>query len=339
MPLPTTVALPSGASILGSATFPVSASPLGAVIFVNSTGGVDSRGRLKFFGSAAVSPTQGSQQGPVGDPGYPLASVFGTAGALSFCKANRGDIIVVLPGHTENLSVNGSYGVVAGVSIIGIGYGNSRPKFTLTGGTATTIGSGAGAQFNNLIFDLTGVASVVSGFTFANSGIQFVGCRIILSGATNKATTAITLNAGADDFVFTGGNIDASGAAGSTTNGILTGSTVNRPEITNNFFYGSVTAGFIVAANANPMVSLVIQNNEFINTGTGAALACMTLGNASTGTVAYNDLFVGGTTSGVGSSMVGTPTSTGVIWIQNFGYNNVANKGGNLVPAAGAALT
>ncbi|MGZ5799281.1 MAG: hypothetical protein ACXWJZ_01450 [Burkholderiaceae bacterium] len=57
--------------------------------------------------------------------------------AVTQCTANRGDIIFVKPGHAETIS-NATTLVlnVAGVAIVGLGVGSSRP--TLTFSTATT---------------------------------------------------------------------------------------------------------------------------------------------------------------------------------------------------------
>jgi hypothetical protein len=56
------------------------------------------------------------------------------AGAFDRCTANNGDIIIVMPGHAETTTAVALD--VAGVSIIGLGYGRSRPAFTAT--TAAT---------------------------------------------------------------------------------------------------------------------------------------------------------------------------------------------------------
>ena len=49
----------------------------------------------------------------------------------------RGDVILVLPGHTESISSAGALTVSkSGVSIIGLGNGDARPTFTFD--TATT---------------------------------------------------------------------------------------------------------------------------------------------------------------------------------------------------------
>ena len=61
------------------------------------------------------------------DPRTPLATL---AQAMSAVTANRGDIIYLLPGHSETLTASLSL-AVAGVTIIGLGAGAARPTFVV----------------------------------------------------------------------------------------------------------------------------------------------------------------------------------------------------------------
>ena len=49
--------------------------------------------------------------------------------AIGKCTASRGDIIMVMPGHSETITSDGGIACdVAGVAIIGLGSGSLRPK-------------------------------------------------------------------------------------------------------------------------------------------------------------------------------------------------------------------
>ena len=53
--------------------------------------------------------------------------------AIEYCTANHGDIIYVLPGHLELLDADSAVDVdIAGLKIIGLGWGGSRPTFMCT---------------------------------------------------------------------------------------------------------------------------------------------------------------------------------------------------------------
>lgn len=322
------ISIPQAQPVFGGVYFPyLSSSPLGGVIFVNSATGADSRGRLKFFPATAVS--KGTTQGPVGDPSYPLATVFGTNGALSYCSAGRGDIIVVLNGHTENLSNNSAYSIPASVTIVGVGYGQVRPTFTVTGGTATAVALGAASQINNCIFDLTGVASVVKGFTMA-AGSQINMCRIIQASSTNQAANAITVN-GADAQILNT-EIDATAATGGLT-AIASGAAVARLLVSNCYIHGQYGTALFSSTGSNHITEMLLEFNTLVQRN-GTAKNIFNFTTSSTGVVSNNDLV--GTTWSSAADAIANSSSTSLRWLQNFGFDDGAGVvSGVLVPAAG----
>ena len=67
-------------------------------------------------------------------PDMPLSTIDY---AIGLCTANKGDLIIVMPGHTETITAaNGIDMDIAGVTILGLGQGSLKP--TVTFGTATT---------------------------------------------------------------------------------------------------------------------------------------------------------------------------------------------------------
>src|SRR5258705_1677161 len=100
-------------------------------------GGVSVRGLpliTSFAGNVYwVSSSSGSDGGK-GTRERPFATL---AYAISRCTANQGDVIFVAPGHTETItSATALPFNVAGVTIVGVGAGATRPTFTFT--TANT---------------------------------------------------------------------------------------------------------------------------------------------------------------------------------------------------------
>jgi hypothetical protein len=89
--------------------------------------------------------------------------------AVGIATANNGDVIFVKPGHTETLAA--ATGLVidkAGISIIGLGIGNDRPKLTLgTLATTTITISAASVAFKNFI--------IVGALDGLNSAITVTG--------------------------------------------------------------------------------------------------------------------------------------------------------------------
>lgn len=333
MPL-TNLILPGGIVGPSSFAYPVSASPGGAVLFVNSTNGLDSRSRLTFPATPAQSVASVSAQGPYTDIAKPLASVFGANGALSYVVAGRGDLIVVLPGHVEALPA-GTTNVPACVSVIGIGYGSNRPTFQWKANANTLVASnGHGAQFQNCIFDLTQVAAVVLGFQIAHTGFQFVNCLIIQSSATNQAAAAILLNTGADDFVFNNSEIDASGAAGAAF-GIkeIAGQNVVRMQISASNIHGDFSTAPLSVLGTTTKV-MAIRNNIFRQLNAAKTVWNLPAGNTITGTFADNRLY--STSAAAHTDFIAGGAGTGLAFLQNFGYIGKAGpSSGILIPDAG----
>ncbi|MFA4854191.1 MAG: hypothetical protein WC616_02440 [Candidatus Omnitrophota bacterium] len=83
--------------------------------------------------------------------------------AFAKCTANNGDIVWVAPGHSETYTTTGNKitADVAGVRVIGVGYGADRPTFTFSHTGATMAITAASVVFDNLLF-VTGVDSVTT---------------------------------------------------------------------------------------------------------------------------------------------------------------------------------
>jgi len=331
MPL-TNSYVPGGSVGPSQAVFPVSANPGGAMLFVNSATGKDARSRVTFQGFAATTTQARNAQGPWNDPNFPLASVFGANGAISFCQAGRGDVIVVLPGHSEVIP-NATFNVPAGVSVIGCGYGSARPTFGFAG-TSTLINSnGAGVMFQNCIFDLTQVAALPLGFQIQHSGWQIVGCRIIQANATNQATQAIKLLAGADDFVMVNCDLDAETAGGTIGVGNPVTNNINRPYLYQNTIHGNFSTAAISLLSTG-CIGVEVEGNVIRNNNATGYCLSLPTGNTFTGTFSFNSLYQGASSSPL---FLQNGVSSALLWAQNFGYyaKGTTAYGAYLVPAVG----
>jgi len=83
-----------------------------------------------------VSSVSGNNANSGDHPGAPMATVGGATGAAlkSSITANDGVVIVAMEGHTETVATAGGMSFAdAGVSLIGLGQGASRPTFTFNG--------------------------------------------------------------------------------------------------------------------------------------------------------------------------------------------------------------
>lgn len=230
--------------------------------------------------------------------------------ALAGCLANRGDVILVMPGHTEaianatDLAVN-----VAGVSIIGLGSGNLRPTLTL--GTAITANipvTGANTQIANLIIDGTGFDAVTSMITVTAPGVKIRNNKLITANASNQVGVVLTTSALAIDFTFDSNDVVGTADAG-TTNGLqLVGG--DDMKITNNNFYGAYTTSLgPINQITTAGLRMIIANNTLIN-ATASSTKAIVLVAGSTGTIRDNRIGILSGTAAV--------TAAGMYVIQNI---------------------
>lgn len=145
--------------------------------------------------------------------------------ALALCKANRGDKIVCLPGHTENIASAAAWTLVAGVRIIGIENSVAdRPTFTWTTATSTVLMNAANVRFTNLNLFFCpaagGAVTVAAPITISAAGCVIEGGSIRMStDATTLCTIGITTTAGATDLTISVPRVYGA-TAGTPTTGI-----------------------------------------------------------------------------------------------------------------------
>lgn len=208
---------------------------LGNVYFVQSTNA-----------NARNDPGNGTR------PETPFASIDYAVGR---CTANNGDVIVVAPTHAESVtSAAGLAFDVAGITVIGLGSGSSRPTVTLSGSTAATVTiSAANVTLRNLLF-MTALDAIVTAIAVSAADAKLYDIETRDASAT-QCVDFISTTAAADrlhisDWVHRG---DA--AAGADTAITIVGG--DGAVIENFDIYGN----FAVAAIEN--VTTALANGRF----------------------------------------------------------------------------
>lgn len=273
-------------------------------------GYIETTGRFYIVGKstlAGINEIQGMFPAsyPDGTPVvYPTIKL-----ALAGCLANRGDVILVMPGHTESLANATDLAVnIAGVSIIGLGQGNLRPVITL--GTAITANipvTGANTQISNLIIDGTGFDAVTSMVTVTAPGVRIRNNTFITANATNQVGVVLTTSALAVNFTFDGNTVIGTADAG-TTNGLqLVGG--DDMTITNNYFYGAYTTSLgPINQITTAGLRMLIKGNTLVN-ATASSTKAIVLVAGSTGVIQDNRIGILSGTAAV--------TAAGMYVIQN----------------------
>lgn len=175
---------------------PLSVTNPGEVFWVNSSS-VTAKG-----GIGGANGNKGTYQQPFSTIDY----------AIGQCTASRGDIIMVMPGHTETIS--GAAGIavdVAGVAIIGLGRGSLRPSINFTATASTMTMSAANCLIHNLLLT-GGIDAVVSPLVVSAADCVVSSCTI--RDVTGQMTDGILTTAGATRLKILDHEHDGAAAAG-----------------------------------------------------------------------------------------------------------------------------
>lgn len=236
-------------------------------------------------GHAAASDAAGNGK----NPDKPFATIDYAVGN---CTANNGDVIYVMPGHTETLSDAGQLVFdVAGIKVIGLGHGESRPK--IVHGTATDADvdiTGASTYLKNLVFcaDFADVAVSIdldaTDCTFEDcewrdnaSGENFVvyidadDTANACDRLTVRRCTAFSPDTANDHFIATAGDMD-------------------RLTVEDCWVSLGVADGeaIIEAATGKDFTNCLILRNNFYRLNTANVVAMESDTAANSGIIAFN---------------------------------------------------
>lgn len=161
-----------------------------------------------------------SSTGADGNPGTYDLPMRTLDAAIGRCVANTGYVIALMPGHAETVAAASGITLdVAGVTVVGMGEGASRPTFTFSATDSTIVISAAACQFGhklingeNSIITKPSIDSVVTALSISGGS-----CSVFVehqdASSTVENVTAVTAAATADNLIldlkyvgFTAGN-------------------------------------------------------------------------------------------------------------------------------------
>lgn len=293
--------------------------PNGRVLYVCSLGGPDGT-----FGDGK-------------DINYPLATLGGASGALAKLegRTNKGDVIYVLPGHTENVSSADYFshtGAATYFSIIGIGNGTNKPKFTWTTATSTWLFDTAGVELANCTLELAGAhvtgaaLTVAAPITVSTNNCRIVNCEIFW-GFENDRIVGDGIIVTGDGFHFIGNKCLALVAA-VPSNNFLTLTGADDCVIKGNWIEGTTdaTTKGVIDVETTECLRLIVEDNYISNLLASSTIAFSPLAS-STGHCARNLFFV--------NSGILPITASLLYWYENYVVNG-AGEAGALVGTASA---
>lgn len=235
----------------------------------------------------------GLDQLPVG-----IADIMDTTldAAMSKCRANRGDTIILPAGYAENVAIAAALpNCKAGVRVIGDGNLDDRPTFTWTAAASQWAISVANVKFENIIFNFAGTAAttVTKAIAASGAGLWFKNCSFIFgASATQKAAIGIEYVTGADKCRVEDCEIFSTADAAVTDHFLVTNA-VDRFKFRRNYGSGGPSGANGLLRFAAAATNILVDENALENTLAGANSTAVFVGFAGlTGQFPWNSLSV-----------------------------------------------
>lgn len=280
-----------------------------------------------------VCSVTGSDNNAGTDPQAPKATL---QAAVNLCTANKGDKIVVMPGHAETVTSTSINLSKAGVSVICLGNGLERPTFTYSTAAATITVSAANCAFlggHHLANELDVASAFTVGAgkdfrllrnTFANGSASLNFLSVVTTGATANAADGLEVGG---NFYH---NLNTSPLAFISVLG-----TITRLYVHDNEVVSASTADvghFITFADKNSTATRISRNSLIVVGSAGAAGIFLTgSGTAHTGIVDNNYI----ASLDTDSEIIAT-AGTKLTFVENY-YTGNADASGKLWPAVDGA--
>jgi hypothetical protein len=239
-------------------------------------------GRVFWVDNSALGSGDTMRSGSNGNKGTyndPFATLDYAVGQ---CRANKGDIIFVKPGHAETLTATSVAVDVAGIAIVGLGTGSMRPTFNANATASVFPVSAANVLVHNLLFT-GGIDAVVSMITVSAADVTL--SNIEIRDVTGEIVAGVLTTAAANrlkiyDFKYDG----ADGAGGAAAIALVGGDMI---EIKNFKIIGNFSVGGIdVRTTATTQLS--VSDGEIWNQHGTIDCCIVDTITASTGTMGPN---------------------------------------------------
>lgn len=217
--------------------------------------------------------------------------------AINNCVASRGDVIYVLPGHTESYSAADGFDMdVAGVTIIMLGEGALAPSFTFADTDATIAIGAANCKIYGGRY-LAGISEVVTGISVEAGGDDLMLEDLFFPEPTTSTfefDKTIVLASGADRVTIKDCIAYCADATGATDWLDVSAGVVNGLNVIGNYVHGEYSTAPIYSDQIN--LEVLLKDNIVQNMTTGQF--AIEFSAAATGSYGNNWVYTdGGTTA------------------------------------------
>lgn len=262
---------PGGVTIRG---LPLQVTHPGKVFFVNNSSVV------------AVGGVGGSDSNP-GTYQKPFSTIDHAVGQ---CVAGRGDIICVMPGHSEEVTAAGGMTFdVRGIAVVGLGHGSLQPQIRFTTAATADIDITADdVSFYNMRFTAA-FADVAAAIDIGASYIAFEKC-LFDEETTNENYVVVMNIADGENWLYVN-DCDYIGNDAANDHFVEAAGTHANFRITNNRMshLTAQTATVAMIETATDSNNMLIENNRFYTASAAIAAGAVVLtGTGNTGWAVNN---------------------------------------------------
>ncbi len=268
---------------MGLTNFPNGISSFGVPVL--GSGEIVTTGNV-YFVDSGLSGASDSNKGT--DPKKALATIDG---AINKCTANNGDIILVMPNHSESITAAAGIDAdVAGITIIGLGRGEQRPTVTFTTSTGSDVDiDAADVTIKNILFK-AGVDAMTGPIDVNSTDFTLENCE--MRDTTSYQTVDWIVATSQSDRMKIIGNKHTGVSAGPSSWVKITGGA--EDVIIKGNYSDALFSTANVSNTSTAAVRAVIEDNTLINRGTTSTY-CIDLVSTATGSISKN--FVRATSS------------------------------------------
>lgn len=228
----------------------------------------------------------------------PLATIDA---AVSKCTADNGDVVLVLPGHTEAITSTSTNIDVAGVTIIGLGDGSMKPTLTFSATSSRINVTAANCTLKNFRFT-AGVADIVTAVLHATAAknTKYIDIEFYATAAFNFINCYTLGAANISDGCRWERNYLRTADAGQLALAI-TAAAQDDLKFYDNYVVHAAAAAGLLTAGAAELLGLDVRGN-FVQTGQTdgtVGVLVITTGTASSGSIVDNDMKTADATANV----------------------------------------
>ena len=247
------------------------------------------------------------------NPDAPFATLDYAMDSTNGVTANNGDVVFLLPGHTETLSASNRPVLDrAGVRVIGLGSGADRPTFTYSAQADCITISGASVSLENVLITCTGTIDFTKAISVTGADAALKDVEVRCSAADSEFAAGVYCGTGADRLHVDGYRFYGLAAGDAQATAIFLNGDDNS-LIENCVIHGN-HATACIELKTTASLNLVVRKCSFYNAGSSALslLIVNTGGTASTWAV-YDcfDMTSGvGFSGGSGQALEGSDVST-----------------------------